>query len=116
MSSRLDPYSAVIKERELLTKPGSTKEVYHLVLDLNGVPFKVGDSLGIYAENDPVLVERMVKALQASPDTVIVHPRFAEPMTLHHFLTKKAQISRLTNSFAKKSPRIWLRMTLLTFC
>jgi sulfite reductase (NADPH) flavoprotein alpha-component len=95
----------VIKGRELLTKPGSTKEVYHLVIDLKGIPFKVGDSLGIYANNDPVLVERLIKALRASPDTTVYHPRFPEPMTLHHFLTKKAQISRLTNSFAKKDPK-----------
>jgi len=104
MSSRLHPYTAVIKERELLTKPGSTKEVYHLVLDLKDIPFKVGDSLGIYADNDPVLVKRMIQALKATPETVISHPRFPEPMTLHHFLTKKAQISRLTNTFAKKDP------------
>lgn len=101
--NRLHPFSAVVKERELLTKPGSTKETYHLVLDLShsGLHFKVGDSLGIYADNDPNLVARILEALKVGPKTVILHPRTQEPMTLHHFLLKKGQISRLTSSFLK---------------
>jgi sulfite reductase (NADPH) flavoprotein alpha-component len=92
-----------MKERVLLTKPGSTKEVFHIVIDLAGsnLHFKVGDSLGIYADNDPSLVERIITALKVEPTTPVICPRTQEPMTLDHFLLKKAQISRLTSSFVK---------------
>ncbi len=101
--NRLNPFSAVIKERYPLTKPGSTKETHHVVLDLKDskMSFKVGDSLGIYGDNDPTLVERIISALKISPDAPIVHPRTQEAMTLKTFLTKKANISRLTSSFLK---------------
>lgn len=106
MSSRLNPFPARIKERYLLTKPGSTKEVYHLVLDLFGshMTFKVGDSLGIYGDNDPQLVLRLIEAMRATPETVVRHPRTGESMTLLDFLTKKSQISRLTAAFLRALP------------
>jgi sulfite reductase (NADPH) flavoprotein alpha-component len=101
--SRLKPFSAVIKERYPLTKPGSTKETHHVVLDLknSGMNFKVGDSLGIYGDNDPILVERLISAMRADPEAVVVHPRTQEMMTLKRFLTQKAHITRLTSSFLK---------------
>ncbi|MBS0648018.1 MAG: sulfite reductase [Verrucomicrobia bacterium] len=101
--SRLNPFSAVIKERYPLTKPGSTKETHHVVLDLqnSGMNFKVGDSLGIYGDNDPLLVARLVSALKAQSETAVVHPRTQESMTLKTFLTQKANISKLTSSFLK---------------
>jgi sulfite reductase (NADPH) flavoprotein alpha-component len=101
--SRLKPFSAVIKERYPLTKPGSTKETHHVVLDLKNsdMTFKVGDSLGIYGDNDPGLVERLMSAMKTNPDISIFHPRTKEQMSLKTFLTKKANITRLTSSFLK---------------
>lgn len=101
--SRLNPFSAVIKERYPLTKPGSTKETHHVVLDLadSSMSFKVGDSLGIYGDNDPKLVERFISAMKTSPETLITHPRTKEQMSIQTFLTQKANISRLTSSFLK---------------
>lgn len=101
--SRLNPFSAVIKARHPLSKPGSTKETHHVVLDLmdSNLTFKVGDSLGIYGDNDPGLVSRLISAMKASPDTLIVHPRSQEQMTLLTFLSQKAHITRLTSSFLK---------------
>ena len=101
--SRLKPFSAVIKERYPLTKPGSTKETHHVVLDLkdSNMSFKVGDSLGIYGDNDPGLVQRLISAMKSSPDALIVHPRTQEEMPLKTFLTQKANITRLTSAFFK---------------
>jgi sulfite reductase (NADPH) flavoprotein alpha-component len=84
---RLHPFPLMIKDRYRLTKSGSTKEIYHVVLDLkdSNLHFKAGDSIGIYAHNDPVLVERLLKALQASHDA-----------RLRDFLLYKANLSRLT--------------------
>lgn len=99
--SRLNPQFALIKERYALTKPGSTKETYHLVLDTTGlsIPFKVGDSLGIYADNDPIFVERLLSKIQIDSATPVIHPRTQEVLSLKTFLTQKANISRLTPAF-----------------
>ena len=101
--NRLNPFSARIKDRYPLTKPGSTKETHHVVLDLKNsqLSFKVGDSLGIYGDNDPGLVDRIIAALRLSPETPIIHPRTQETLTLKQFLTQKANISRLTSSFLR---------------
>lgn len=101
--SRLSPFSAIIKERYPLTKPGSTKETHHVILDLtnSAMTFKVGDSLGIYGDNDPGLVDRLISALKTTPETLIVHPRTGEQMPMKTFLSQKANISRLTSSFLK---------------
>ena len=101
--SRLNPFHAVIKDRYPLTKPGSTKETHHVVLALTNsqMTFKVGDSVGIYGDNDPSLVQRIITALKISPETAIVHPRTQEQLSIKTFLTQKANISRLTSSFLK---------------
>lgn len=63
--------------------------------------FKVGDSIGIYGENDPVLVERILKTLPFSSTTQIKDPRSHEMLSLHSFLSKKANLSRLTPHLTK---------------
>lgn len=99
--TRTNPFPASIQERYLLNKEGSSKETYHLVLDLkdSGIDFKVGDSVGIYAQNDPELVARFLKALNASGEEGIVEPRSGQTTTLHAFLQDKANLSRLNSSF-----------------
>src|SRR3990172_5331578 len=103
MSTRIDrknPFSATVKERYSLTRSGSTKESFHVVLDLkdSGMEFKVGDAIGILAENDPSLVERILKALQVPGNTPIVDPRSKQEMPLGQFLLRRVNLSRLTIS------------------
>lgn len=100
---RMHPVSVTLKERYLLTKEGSSKQTYHLVLDLkgSGVQFAVGDSIAIYACNDPRLVSHLLEAMHASGDEVINDPRSGTAISLRDFLSKKANLSRLTPSFLK---------------
>lgn len=100
---RLHPAMTTIKERYLLTKSGSSKQTFHISLDLSQTPiqFKVGDSIGIYAQNDPLLVQRFINALKAKGDEVINDPRNGVPLSLWEFLSFKANLFRLTSSFLK---------------
>ncbi len=102
-SDRKNPVSVVIKERYALTEKSSTKQVYHVSLDLQNAPlsFKVGDSIGIFPQNDPHEVEQLIRAMQAHSDEIIADPRSNESMTLQHFLSYKANLSRLTSGFIK---------------
>lgn len=100
---RHHPAIVTIKDRYLLTKQGSTKQTYHVTLDLSSTPlqFKVGDSIGIYPQNDPLLVQHLIEALKAKGDEQITDPRSGSPMTLWHFLSFKANLARSTSSFLK---------------
>lgn len=92
--------TASLKERYPLTKVGSTKTTYHVCLDLQSAPvhFKPGDSLGIYAQNDPHLASRLIEALGKTGDELIIETRSKEEMSLRHFLTHKANLARLTST------------------
>ncbi len=50
-------FSSRIRERILLSGPGSTKETYHLTLDVTA-PYRPGDSLAVLPPNDPALRNR----------------------------------------------------------
>jgi sulfite reductase (NADPH) flavoprotein alpha-component len=56
-----------------LTGPGSEKETRHHEIAIEGTPatFQPGDALGLYAENDPALVERIVRRLGATGDELV---------------------------------------------
>jgi sulfite reductase (NADPH) flavoprotein alpha-component len=98
---RKHPFSATLKERVRLTAAGSTKATYHVVLDLAQAPlsFLCGDSVGVYAQNDPLLVDRLLDALKASGEELIIDKRSGASFPLRTFLASKANLSRLTSAF-----------------
>jgi sulfite reductase (NADPH) flavoprotein alpha-component len=101
--SRSNPYHSTIRERFALTKPGSSKTTYHVSLNLknSGIQFQSGDSIGILAQNDPILVQHLIDAMKSSGDEKIADPRSKETIILRDFLTFKANLSRLTSSFLR---------------
>lgn len=100
---RLHPALVTIKDRYPLTKESSTKQTWHVTLDLgiNELEFHPGDSLGIYPQNDPILVDHLIEAMGANPQTLILHKRSGQEMSLQTFLSKYANLSRITSSFLK---------------
>ncbi len=57
--------------------PGSQKDTRHLEVDLTGwgLSFEVGDSMAVYASNDPELVEEIIHALGASGEEMVPPPK-----------------------------------------
>ncbi|MBI2743829.1 MAG: sulfite reductase [Chlamydiales bacterium] len=101
--TRAAPFSAKIKERYSLTGNGSTKETYHISLDLknSGIEFKVGDSVGIFGQNDPILVQHLLDAMHANGDEIVLDTRANQQISVREFLLMRANLSRLTSSFLK---------------
>ena len=68
--SRDQPAEVAFLSRSLLNKPGSSKETWHIELDLadSGITYSVGDSLGIFPHNPPALVDAVIDAIGAPPD------------------------------------------------
>ena len=65
-----NPFPAKIKERSLLNKSGSTKQTYHIVLDIkgSGLSFKPGDSIAVIPQNDALRVQEALLTLNANPE------------------------------------------------
>lgn len=101
---RTHPFPAKIKDRYPLTKAGSTKSTYHVTLDIagSGLSYKTGDSVGIYASNDPAFVARILTALRLDPATPILHPRTGHPFTIKEYLESQANLARVTTSLMKQ--------------
>lgn len=87
--SKNNPYHARLLERKRLNKSGSTKETYHLVLDIKGanLPFKVGDSVGICPRNEEQVVDAIVQRLNGEK--------------CREFLLHKGNICKCTSTLLK---------------
>eukprot|EP01025_Chloroclados_australasicus_P048670 TRINITY_DN5522_c0_g1_i10.p1 TRINITY_DN5522_c0_g1~~TRINITY_DN5522_c0_g1_i10.p1 ORF type:complete len:758 (-),score=89.14 TRINITY_DN5522_c0_g1_i10:394-2667(-) len=59
------PFVATIKASKLMTDPKSDRRVQHLAIDVTGSDLKyvAGDSIGVMPENDPAMVDSLVKRL-----------------------------------------------------
>jgi sulfite reductase (NADPH) flavoprotein alpha-component len=68
--SRDNPVHANFLGRRRLNKPGSEKETWHIDIDLDGtdLDYAVGDSFGVFPNNDHDLVAAVLDALRAPPD------------------------------------------------
>ena len=66
--SRKKPFPALHTVNRLLSGPGSAKETRHHEISLagSGLAYEVGDSLGVFASNEPRLVEEILGELGAS--------------------------------------------------
>lgn len=85
------PFLARLIERTRLN-PGSEKETYHIVLDLkgSGIHYSVGDCIGVYPENDPIYVKGLVESIGNE--------------SLHHFLLKQANLTRIPKKILGDHP------------
>ena len=61
--SAKNPYMTEITENYILNGEGSKKETRHIVFALgdSGLDYKVGDALGVIAENPPHIVEELLE-------------------------------------------------------
>lgn len=102
--SKEAPLFAKIKERYVLNKEGSTKKTYHLSLDItsSGIEYEEGDAIAILPSNPPYLTEQLVMLIDAKKEEKIVDPKNQElSICLEEYLTKKANLSKVTPSLLK---------------
>ena len=74
--SRENPVEAVFLSRRRLNGEGSEKHTWHIEFDIadSGVKYSVGDSFGIYPQNDLGLVDQII-AMLGAPHNIIVRRR-----------------------------------------
>ena len=71
--SRDNPATVSLLSRRLLNQTGSEKQTWHVEFDLktSGLDYVVGDSFGVFARNDPGLVDQIIAVLGAAHTTPI---------------------------------------------
>ena len=102
--SRTNPFEAEIFESLNINGRGSNKETYHMELSLEGsnLEYEPGDSIGIYPENDPVIVEELIKETGWAPNELIPVNKKGDEVPLQEALQKNYEITVLTKPLLKK--------------
>ncbi|MGJ7922048.1 assimilatory sulfite reductase (NADPH) flavoprotein subunit [Neobacillus sp. LXY-4] len=102
--SRTNPFKAEVLENINLNGRGSNKETRHLELSLegSGLSYQPGDSLGIYPENDPELVDMLLEELKYNPQETVTLNKQDETKTLKDALTSYFEITVLTKPLLEK--------------
>jgi sulfite reductase (NADPH) flavoprotein alpha-component len=101
--SREHPFHAEVLENFTLNGRGSDKETRFLKLSLeeSGFSFAPGDSLGIFPENQPSLVDEFIAEMRWNADELV--PAGKDEMPLRDALLKRYEITRLTRPLLKKA-------------
>jgi len=93
---REHPVDAEVGQLQKITADGSDKDVYHveLLLENPELRYEPGDSLGVWASNDPQLVNHILTALGIGPSEIVNYD--GEDMTVSTALAKHLEITRLS--------------------
>lgn len=103
--SRSNPFEADVLENLNLNGRGSQRETRHLELSLEGsnLQYEPGDSLGVYPQNHPRLVEELIAAMGWNPDESVPLPKSSEERPLKEALTKHYEITVLTKPLIEQA-------------
>ncbi|HXQ82239.1 MAG TPA: sulfite reductase subunit alpha [Opitutaceae bacterium] len=93
-----NPFLARVTENRLLSRPGSGKEVRHIVVGIagSGLHFKPGDSMGVFPSNRPKDVEAILAQMGANGDEPVLLPRAAEPVSFRDALSSRLALAAPT--------------------
>ncbi|WP_134699256.1 assimilatory sulfite reductase (NADPH) flavoprotein subunit [Ammoniphilus sp. YIM 78166] len=103
--SRTNPFYAEVLENLNLNGRGSNKETRHLEISLagSGLTYEPGDSLGIYPENDPELVDRLLEELKWDPQETVSVNKQGEIRALKEALISHFEITVLTKPLLQQA-------------
>ena len=100
--SRTNPFPAKMVVNRRLNEGNRNKETRHHEISLagSGLTFEPGDSMAVYASNDPPLVEEIIRALSATGDEIVPAGK-NETAPLRQALLRNYSITTPTPKFLK---------------
>ncbi|MEK4536540.1 assimilatory sulfite reductase (NADPH) flavoprotein subunit [Peribacillus sp. FSL K6-1552] len=106
--SRTNPFKAEVMENINLNGRGSNKETHHIELSLegSGLTFEPGDSLGIYPQNDSILVDMLLKELNWDPEEIVKVNKQGDLRKLREALISNFEITVLTKSLLEQAAQL----------
>jgi len=103
--SKQNPLAAEFLLSQKITGRDSAKDVRHIEIDLgdSGLTYQVGDALGVYFDNDEVLVEELLAALNISADEQVSLKVSGEQQsfTIKDALTSQLEITQTAPAFVE---------------
>ncbi|MCL6426837.1 MULTISPECIES: assimilatory sulfite reductase (NADPH) flavoprotein subunit [Bacillus] len=106
--SRTNPFRAEVLENLNLNGRGSNKETRHVELSLegSGLTYEPGDSLGVYPENDPELVELLLKEMNWDPEEIVTLNKQGDVRPLKEALISHYEITVLTKPLLEQAAQL----------
>ncbi|MCS7460533.1 assimilatory sulfite reductase (NADPH) flavoprotein subunit [Paenibacillus doosanensis] len=103
--SRSNPFHAEVLENLNLNGRGSDRKTQHLEISLeeSNLAYEPGDSLGIYPENHPRLVEELIEAMGWNPEELVPLPKSEQEGSLREALTRYYEITVLTRPLLEQA-------------
>jgi sulfite reductase (NADPH) flavoprotein alpha-component len=100
--TRDNPYLAEVIEKRPLTHEVSSKLTVHVSISLaeSEVHYEAGDACGVFAQNDPALIDEILNLTQFSPDALVELPKLGATK-LSDALMHHLQPSRLTRKMVQ---------------
>lgn len=106
--SKSNPFQAEVLKNTILTQPEASREVRHLETSLEGYreAYEPGDSLVVIPQNDPVLVNQLIDALNWDAETPIQMNDSDSMRSLKEALTHDFEIAKLTPVLMKNAAEL----------
>ncbi|MFK0521468.1 assimilatory sulfite reductase (NADPH) flavoprotein subunit [Paenibacillus illinoisensis] len=108
--NRTNPFKAEVLENLNLNGRGSDRETRHIELSLEGsnLDYEPGDSLGVFPENHPRLVDELIAAMGWNADERVMVNKSGEQVSVYEALLRYFEITAVTKpvvqELAKLSP------------
>ncbi len=106
--SRTNPFKAEVLENINLNGRGSNKETRHLEISLegSGLTYEPGDSLGVYPQNDPELVDLLLEEMKWNPEENVTINKQGESLALREALISHFEITVLTKPLVEQAAKL----------
>jgi sulfite reductase (NADPH) flavoprotein alpha-component len=106
--SRTNPFKAEVLENLNLNGRGSNKETRHLEISLegSGLAYEPGDSLGVYPENDPDLVDLLLEEMKWNREESVTVNKQGEVRSLKEALISHFEITVLTKPLLEQAAKL----------
>ncbi|TVY04615.1 assimilatory sulfite reductase (NADPH) flavoprotein subunit [Cohnella terricola] len=106
--SRSNPFQAEVLENLNLNGRGADRETRHLEISLEGsnLQYEPGDSLGIYPENHPRLVDELIAATGWQAEEPVVVNKNGDKRPLREALLRHFEISVLTKPIMEQAAKL----------
>ncbi|WP_409340256.1 assimilatory sulfite reductase (NADPH) flavoprotein subunit [Paenibacillus sp. MBLB4367] len=106
--SRSNPFQAEILENLNLNGRGSDRETRHIELSIDGsnLQYEPGDSLGVYPENHPRLVDELIEAMGWNANEQVAINKNGDKKSLRDALLRHFEITVLTKPLLEQAAKL----------
>ena len=106
--SRTSPFQSEVLENLNLNGRGSDRETRHLELSLEGsnLQYEPGDCVGIYPENNPILVDALIEQMGWKAEEFVPINKKGEERPLREALLSNLEITVLTKPLLEQAAKL----------